>query len=227
MATIHLYDKLLQFSLFQGMSPDELMQVVAHTKFNFIKIESGKKIVKEGEKCNSFNFIINGSFRSETAADNRNYTIVEHASAPFLIQHERLFGLSQHYQSTLIAESKVNILSIDKKEVMQLVENFIVFRLNMLNLFTSTVHKQHKASWQHSPTDLRKRIIKFIANHVQHPVGQKTIYVLMENLAKELNDSRLDISKALNSLQEEGMLTLGRGRIEIPAFENLIKWEPQ
>lgn len=48
MATIQLYDKLLQFSLFQGMSQNELMQVVAHTKFNFVKKEAGKTIVKEG-----------------------------------------------------------------------------------------------------------------------------------------------------------------------------------
>ena len=49
MATIQLYDKLLEFPLFQGMSQNELMQVVAHTKFNFLKIETGKKIVKDGD----------------------------------------------------------------------------------------------------------------------------------------------------------------------------------
>ena len=47
----------------------------------------------------------------------------------------------------------------------------------------------------------------------------------MEQLGKELNDSRLDISRALNSLQDEGLLVLKRGRIEIPQLEKLIRWE--
>ena len=41
-------------------------------------------------------------------------------------------------------------------------------------------------------------------------------------MAKELNDSRLDISHALNNMQKEGLLTLHRGRIEIPMIERLL-----
>ena len=44
----------------------------------------------------------------------------------------------------------------------------------------------------------------------------------MKQLANELNDSRLDISRALNRLQEKGLITLYRGRIEIPFLEKLI-----
>lgn len=44
----------------------------------------------------------------------------------------------------------------------------------------------------------------------------------MERLAAEVNDSRLDISRALNKMQNEGLLQLSRGRITIPALEKLI-----
>lgn len=225
MATLQLYDKLLQFTLFQGLSPDELMRIVAHTKFNFIKTEAGRKIVKEGELCEHFIFIVNGTIKCETISDDHSYTITEEISAPFIIQPEHLFGLTQRYRSTFTAESKVNLITIDKKEVMKLGETFLVFRLNMLNMYTSQIHKLQRIAWQHQQTDLRKRIIRFIAMHTIHPAGKKTVFILMENLGKELNDSRLDISRALNSLQKEGLITLGRGRIEIPAFERLIKWE--
>ena len=46
--------------------------------------------------------------------------------------------------------------------------------------------------------------------------------VLMQHIADELNDSRLDISRALNAMQEDGQLTLHRGRIEIPMLERLL-----
>ena len=43
----------------------------------------------------------------------------------------------------------------------------------------------------------------------------------MERLAEEVNDSRLNISHALNAMQAEGLLQLHRGRIEIPQLERL------
>ena len=43
----------------------------------------------------------------------------------------------------------------------------------------------------------------------------------MTQLARELNDSRLDISRALHTLQTDGLIRLSRGKIEIPAIERL------
>ena len=44
----------------------------------------------------------------------------------------------------------------------------------------------------------------------------------MTRLASELNDSRLNVSQALNRLQTAGLLSLGRGKIDIPALERLL-----
>jgi hypothetical protein len=44
----------------------------------------------------------------------------------------------------------------------------------------------------------------------------------MERLAHELNDSRLNISQALNMMESQQLVILHRGCIEIPAFERLI-----
>ena len=44
----------------------------------------------------------------------------------------------------------------------------------------------------------------------------------MTRLANEVNDSRLDVSRALNKLQDLQLIKLYRGQIEIPAIENLI-----
>ena len=48
---MEIYDKLLQFTLFQGMSVADLMQVAGHTKFGFSKLSEGKRLVKEGDPC--------------------------------------------------------------------------------------------------------------------------------------------------------------------------------
>ena len=42
MAVLQIYDQLLQFPLFQGMSRDDLEIVAGHTRFGFSKLSSAK-----------------------------------------------------------------------------------------------------------------------------------------------------------------------------------------
>ena len=44
-----IYDQLLQFTLFQGMSHADLMDVVTHTRLGFLKMPAGKRLVREGD----------------------------------------------------------------------------------------------------------------------------------------------------------------------------------
>ena len=43
----------------------------------------------------------------------------------------------------------------------------------------------------------------------------------MEDLAQELHQSRLNVSRMLNALQSEGLLTMSRGIITVPQLEAL------
>ena len=76
--------------------------------------------------------------------------------------------------------------------------------------------------WRRCPQSLRERVIRFFVQHCTYPAGHKTFCILMERLAEELNDSRLNVSRVLNLLQEERLLELHRGRIEIPQLEHLL-----
>ena len=44
----------------------------------------------------------------------------------------------------------------------------------------------------------------------------------MTCLADQLNDSRLNVSRVLNQLEREGLVTLTRGCITIPQLERLL-----
>jgi len=48
-ATLQIYDRLLQFPLFQGMSRAALLQMVGNTRFDFLKLGAGQNVVKEGD----------------------------------------------------------------------------------------------------------------------------------------------------------------------------------
>ena len=98
-----------------------------------------------------------------------------------------------------------------------------MFRLNLLNHYATQTQKLIHQQWRRSPQTLRERIVRFFFQHTIYPAGPKTFYILMERLAEEVNDSRLNISHTLNAMQAEGLLELHRGRIEIAQLERLLK----
>lgn len=219
---LKIYDKLLQFTLFQGMSHADLMEVVGHTKFGFSKRPEGQRIVKDGDICNHLIFLTTGSLSVETVSDDHTCRVSETVNAPYAIQAEQLFGLSQRYTSTFKTLTECSFITIDKQEVMLLLETQLVFRLNMLNLLAADAQRLRHRAWRSAPHSLSDRITRFFFSRCLYPAGPKTFYILMTQIAAELNDSRLDISHTLNAMQADGLLTLHRGRIQIPMLERLL-----
>lgn len=222
MVSLQLYDQLLQFPLFQGMSRDDLAQVAGHTRFDFQKQEPQRVIVKAGEPCTHLYFQLSGTVAVESVAAGRGYVVSEQLAAPYILQPEAIFGYHQCYTHTFRAVDSVGLLRLDRQEVVRLSDQFLVFRINLLNMFATQTQKHAWQLWQDPPQSLTERIVRFLASHCLQPTGSKTFHILMTRLAAEVGDSRLDVSHALNSLQDQGLLTLHRGRIEIPQMEQLL-----
>lgn len=222
MAALQIYDKLLQFPLFQGMSRDDLEVVAGHTRFGFSKIPSGRTVVAEGEYCTHLYLLTNGSLRVVTLSDDKSYYVEEYMSAPYILQPEVIFGYSQRYTHTFVVEQGANFITIDKEEVLRLSEDFLVFRLNLLNLFATQTQKLSRQLWHSASTSLADRIVRFFVIHCVYPAGPKMFHILMNRLAVEVNDSRLEVSRVLNRLQHDGKVVLHRGRVEIPQMERLL-----
>ena len=210
---MEIYDRLLQFTLFQGMSHADLMQVAGHTKFDFSKLPSGKRLVRAGEACNRLIFVTSGHLIAETQSD---------VGAPYTIQPANLFGIAQRYTTTFRTETPCSLITLDKQEILLLLETQLVFRLNMLNLLATESQRLYHNQWRQAPTTLRLRLTRYFFSRSIYPAGAKTFHILMKQLASDLNASRIDVSKALNQLQADGLLTLHRGRIEIPSLERLL-----
>ena len=219
---MEIYDQLLRFPLFQGMSHADLMEVVTHTKLGFLKLPAGKFLAKEGENCTHMTFLTHGSLQCKTMSDDGGCRVIETVKAPYIVQPDRLFGLSQRYSTTFKSDSPCNFITIDKQEVLLLLETQLVFRLNLLNIMATESQRTQRRAWRSAPKSLRERLVRYFFSRCLYPAGPKTFYVLMKQIADDLNDSRLDISHALNDMQRDQQLTLHRGRIEIPLLERLL-----
>lgn len=204
------------------MSKNDIATIVGQRKFGFHKVSEGKTVVREGDACHSLRFLLDGELYVTTEADDHGYLLTEELAAPNILQPEHIFGLSQRYSRTFTTKKPCSILSIEKGEVVKLSEESEIFRINFLNILSTQSQKQQRNPWHRQPKELDKRIARFIETHCIRPVGHKTLKIKMERLAHEMNDSRLDVSRALNKMEQDNLVVLHRGMIEIPAFELLI-----
>ena len=203
------------------MSKSELTQMIGQTKLHFQKFAKGKTIRQENDECDQLMFLIDGELDVITYADDRTYSVEEHFRAPYTLQLEHFFGLTQRHTRTFVAHTPCHFMSVGKNDVLKLTDDFIILRLNMLNILATTAQKAQRLPWRHKPAGMRQQIVKFFEDRCLHPTGAKTVRIKIVQLAAELRESRLNVSQELNRMQDEGLLSFTRGIISIPSLERL------
>ena len=127
-----------------------------------------------------------------------------------------LYGLQTIYVSTTRAVSEVATVRIDKPTIARELFKYEIFRLNYQNVISGRAQSLQRRLWQAPAGSLRNRFIHFLLMHFERPTGRKVVKIKMEDLAQILNETRLNVSRVLNQMQDEGLLSLHRGGIEIP-----------
>jgi len=221
-ALAHIYERLLSLPLFQGMSSSDLEQVIARTKFGFIKPARGKPVAEDGSPCRHLYILTEGTLKVECRADNGSYTLIEQMSAPDVIQPESLFGFTPRFTRTFSAEASCRLMSIDKQEMLKLMATQEIFRINLLNLICTRTQRLAHQPFRQPPQDIRQKIIRFVAERSLRPAGKKTLYIKMDVLGRLLGESRINISRTLHAMKDDGLVDMGRNRIVVSALEKLI-----
>lgn len=216
--------QILSLPLFQGLSKTELLQIAETIPLAFAQHNKGDLLADEDQPCHQLVFVLNGNIEAKMRADNHSYTLIEPLKSHMLIEPERLFGLNQHFMRTYTAATHVNTLTIKKQDIIKLTQQYVIVQLNLLNIIATQNQRLLQQLWHPSATHLSQRIVRFFTQHCIRPAGTKIFKIKMNTLANELNDSRLNISKALNKMQECGLISLTRGIITIPAIEKLTQY---
>lgn len=223
MAHTERHERLTELPLFQGMSPADIEQITATTRFGYLNYPKGKTIVSDGDACSRLLFLVKGTVSATGHADDNGYEITETFSAPDVLQPERIFGLTQRHTRTFRTVTDCHLISLDKIDTFALAERYEIFRLNLLNIVCTQSQRLARNPWRTRPKDIRRKIARFIETRCLRPAGGKTVRIKMQRLAEEIGESRLNVSQTLNMLAKEGVISLKRGEIHVFALEKIIR----
>lgn len=218
-----MFDTLLSLPLFQGLGHDDLTRIIESTHLEFQSMLPGTQLVRQDDLCNELTFVMQGTVAATARSADHAWSVTEQLPSPMVLGLESLYGSSRVFHSSYEALSEVRILRVDKRTIAALTRYFEVFRINVLNALSALTAHQRLPLWLPAPATLSGRIVQFMRQHVARPAGRKTFQISMQQLGTYLGEDKRYISKALHELQQRQLIHLERRRIEVPAFENVIK----
>jgi len=217
-----MYDTLLSLPLFQGMSHADFNSLLQKIRLDFVRYESGDTIISTGDRCRSFAFLINGSLESSREGQEGRFTFCERIEAPFLLEPYSMFGRDGSYRRTYTATEACSFLMVDKQYIYTELGKYNICRMNLLNILSGRVQQFDAFQWSIDGMTLRERIIRFIQSLSDMQNGAKKLIVKMNDLAVLMDATRLNVSKELNAMEADGLISLRRKEILIPALEKML-----
>lgn len=218
-----MYDTLLQLPLFQGLCKNDFTDIIGKVKLHFHKCNANTILAEQGSPCTQLFFLLKGEITSQTTDKQHSYSLIETFGSPTVIEPYSLFGMQTQYTATYKARTNIHVVSIDKCFVLNELSKYDIFRLNYLNILSNRVQVAHDKLWTNHTGETKDKIDNFLISRSIKPEGEKTLKIKMEDLAELIDETRINVSKTLNKLQEQGLVQLSRKEIHIPALEKLIE----
>ena len=182
-------------------------------------IDNSEKIIRKGIKTAD-----QGKFDDAIALYNQvpygdpNYEYAQYEKAYALEMaeryHEAIQILTELTENPSCSQPLANIYTELGK--------YNICRMNLLNILSGRVQQLDSHIWTLKETSLRERIIRFVKGLSDTQTGFKKLSIKMNDLALLMEATRLNVSRELNSLEADGLISLRRKEILIPALEKLV-----
>ena len=217
------FERLLLLPLFQGIGKTEFWEIAERIRIGFQKLSREALIVEQDTPCDVLHFILSGNICVRQTSNEHTYILYEYFDQPMVIQPEARFGLRTRYTRTFSTTSSTELLKVEKAAVRDILFYYPTFRINYLNMVSTQMQQASLLLWRATPNHLNNRFVRFLINRSLRPAGHKVLKIKMEQLAWELNETRLNVSRMLHDLQDKKLVEMRRGNIVIPSFEALIQ----
>lgn len=217
-----MYKLLTSMPLLQGINGMDLARIESKVKMDFVHYTShNAPFIKQGNKSTDLLFLSNGEITRTYSHQEVPFKFTETIKAPFVIEPESLFGLTLEYKATYHTDTECDVLIMKKGDVIHTLMANDIFRINYLNSLSNIIQSQEDRLLQKDAESVRSKICRLIKNLSMNPTGEKLLEIKMIDLADHLSETRLNVSRKLNDMVNEGLVVLHRKEILIPELGNL------
>ena len=210
---------LLSLSLFQGLTKEELMDILSKTRIEFVGKEN-ELVFRQGDKHEQVTFVINGTILREHTGTDGCYTFRE-TMAGDIVEPASLFGRDTTFRASYRAAGSVTLMCFDKHNLFNVLNHFPIVQLNILNALCATIHTLQGKALIPSKRSIGNSFYRLMAQLSTHPDGEKTMDISRVELARLLGCSRRAMSDLMAKWDKQGLIRIGYRQFTVPRIGNL------
>lgn len=216
--------KLFQIPLF-GNLPDNIKHSLLD-KLEFVIYAAEKKeiVVTQGTPCNKLYVLLEGKLRTDIIDGLGNEVMIEYIVAPRTFATPHLFNSNNMLPATFTAVEDSVVMMATKESTFKVISQDPQVLQNFLcivgNCDICTVSRLKPLSRK----TVRERFIVYLYEHKKKDSMIVNIMHTQSQLAEYLNVTRPALSKEINKMSKEGLITMEGKRIEIIDSLSLEKY---
>ncbi len=207
--------QLVTCSVFKGISATDISLILSSIPYRIRNFSSGTMISQAGEIVSSLMIVSNGTVKGEMVDDAGRTIKIEDIPAPGAIATAFIFGNRNKFPVNVISVSDVELISIEKSDLLRLLMKNDIVLLNFLDMISNrSQFLSEKIKFLNFKT-IKGKLAHFI---LQRAGNDKEIIILdmtQNNLADFFGVARPSVSRALHELGQEGLIEASGKTIRI------------
>lgn len=224
------YLTLTSIPLFMGISGDDLAIIMDKVELIDVDLVPGETFVKSGDVCQGMAILRQGemtrnrSFDTGTFCNSRkqeiplSYRISETIEGPIILEPEVLFGLNNQHLNTWTANTSCQLTLISKQDVRQTLMCVPIWRINFINMLSTTLQKSYEEKIPRTIPQTRHLIIDHILRHCSAKGKSINMEITLEQLSHRIGITRNTIASEISRMEEDGLLERSKNNLHIPSI---------
>ncbi|NLY53922.1 MAG: Crp/Fnr family transcriptional regulator [Firmicutes bacterium] len=207
---------LIRKILFGCLTPQEIDDLLLAQDYRLSEHARGAIVYLQNERCNTLDLILQGNLVVQNSDEEGNVLTMSEFGAGDIIGVNLLFSQRNYYPMVITAKAKTTVLHLPKACVTKLCMSNEFFLQRLLQYLSDrSVFLTDKIKLIATKT-IRQLITEFLI-HEYHQQGSTEIKLVMtkKELAERFGISRTSLSRELQKMRQDGLLTYDRGHIYI------------
>jgi CRP-like cAMP-binding protein len=209
----HIIELLLECTLFQGMSYNEISEALKGHLGRVKHHSSGSLIAQAGEELPSLNILLKGSVKGEMVDYTGKVIKIEDIAPPRPLAPAFLFGSRNRYPVNITAGEEVELLSIPRDRFLQILRENEKVLVNFINIVSNRGQFLSSKIKFLSFTTIKGKLAQYLLDLSGHSASGKLVLPHSQSqLAELFGVARPSIGRAIGSLNQDGIIRT-RGKI--------------
>jgi len=218
-----LFQQLSQSSVFRGISPDEMENLLIDSQYQIKKFSKGDMLAFREDKCENLMIVLKGSVKGEMLDPSGKSIKIEDIMAPYPIASAFLFGQRNQFPVNVTANEEVEVFYLSKNSVIEMFQKNKVFLTNYLNSISNrSQFLANKLMFLNFKT-IKGKLANYLLKLAAPDKTEITLPKSQAEMAQFFGVTRPSFARSLKEMEQEGLIETNRREIKILNKQQLIR----